>query len=164
VLLGGVDTALARAYADAMSTQTATLEVIRVHPRESPMGRLYAELTLSNFNDPGKTMTVTALVDTGADYVTLPAAWRDKLGDIEQTEVLAKMADGSAQRAWLGAPVRIQVGDFRSTNTEVLFLEMEPNAQGEYEPLIGHIALEQSGAALDMPNLRLVRVPYIYVK
>jgi len=128
------------------------------------MGRLYAQLTLANFSDPSKTLTVTALVDTGADYITLPAAWRDELGDIEQTEVLAKMANGAAQRAWLGAPVRMQIGDFRPTITEVLFLDMQPNKQGEYEPLIGHIALEQSGAAVDMATQRLVRVPYIYVK
>jgi hypothetical protein len=74
------------------------------------------------------------------------------------------MADGSAQRAWMCAGVEAQVADFRPFFAEVLFLEMEPNEQGEYEPLIGHIALEQSGAAVDMGTQRLVRIPYVYVK
>jgi predicted aspartyl protease len=128
------------------------------------MGRLYAELTLSNFNDARQTLTVTALVDTGADYITLPAAWMESLGELRRTEVLATMADGSAQRAWMCAGVEAQVADFRPFFAEVLFLEMEPNEQGEYEPLIGHIALEQSGAAVDMGTQRLVRIPYVYVK
>ena len=44
----------------------------------------------------------------------------------------------------------------RSMN-EILFVDMEP-ANGDYEPLIGYIILEQAQAAVDMLGHRLVPV------
>ena len=41
---------------------------------------------------------------------------------------------------------------------------MHPDEDGEYEPLVGYIALEQSGAAVDMLGQRLVHVKRVDLK
>jgi predicted aspartyl protease len=46
------------------------------------MGRIVTQVTLSSFADPVETMTVSALVDTGAAYIALPSAWRETLGEV----------------------------------------------------------------------------------
>ena len=46
---------------------------------------------------------------------------------------------------------------------EVAFVEMKP-ADGEYEPLIGYIVLEQSQAAVDMLGHRLVKIKHMDLK
>lgn len=61
------------------------------------MGRIVAQLKLTNFTDRHKTLSVSALVDTGAAYITLPNAWRDALGEIEQlAEIEVELGDQSA--------------------------------------------------------------------
>ena len=52
-------------------------------------------------------------------------------------------------RGTICGPVRIEIEGFRPIFNEVLFLDMIP-ANGEYEPLIGYVILEQSQAAVDM--------------
>jgi hypothetical protein len=46
---------------------------------------------------------------------------------------------------------------------EVAFVEMKP-ADGEYEPLIGYIVLEQSQAAVDMLGHGLVPIKHMALK
>jgi hypothetical protein len=41
---------------------------------------------------------------------------------------------------------------------------MIPDEGGEYEPLVGYIALEQAGAAVDMLGHRLVHVKRVDLK
>jgi hypothetical protein len=41
---------------------------------------------------------------------------------------------------------------------------MQPHEDGEYEPLVGYIALEQAGAAVDMLGDRLVHVKRVDLK
>ena len=53
--------------------------------------------------------------------------------------------------------MKIKIEGFRSIYNEVLFLEMEPD-EGEYEPLLGYITLEQCGAAVDITGHRLLPV------
>ncbi|MCK4423324.1 MAG: hypothetical protein KAV18_04555, partial [Candidatus Omnitrophica bacterium] len=60
-------------------------------------------------------------------------------------------------------PVKIKIEGFRVIYNEILFLDMEPS-NGEYEPLLGYIALEQCGAAVDMIGHRLLPVKYMDVK
>ena len=60
-------------------------------------------------------------------------------------------------------PVRIQIEGFRLIYNEVLFVEMNPD-NGEYEPLLGYIILEQSQAAVDMLGHRLVPVKRMNLK
>ncbi|MYJ75268.1 MAG: hypothetical protein F4089_09295 [Gammaproteobacteria bacterium] len=60
-------------------------------------------------------------------------------------------------------PARIQVEGFRAIHSEVLFVETPP-ADGEYEPLLGYIALEQCGAAVDLIGHRLLPVGHMDLK
>jgi predicted aspartyl protease len=129
------------------------------------MGRIVTQVKLTNFTDPQKTLSVSALVDTGAAYITLPNAWRDKLGEIESLgEIEVEMADQSHKTATVCGPLRVKIGEFRSIMTEVLFLDVQPDDEGEYEPLLGYIALEQAGAAVDMLGHRLVHVKRVDLK
>jgi len=129
------------------------------------MGRIVAQVKLTNFADPTKTLAVSALVDTGSAYITLPNAWRESLGEVERLgEVDVEMADQSVKKACVCGPIRVRIGEFRPIVGEVLFLEMNPDDEGEYEPLIGYIALKQAGAAVDMLGHRLVHVKRVDLK
>ena len=122
------------------------------------MGRIVASVTIANLGDPSAHLRCDALVDTGASHMVLPAAWRDRLGDLEQvaTVALETATQDSVEGAICG-PVRIEIEGFRPIFNEVLFLDMTP-ANGEYEPLIGYVILEQSQAAVDMLGHRLIPV------
>ena len=129
------------------------------------MGRIVAQVKLTNFSDPQKTLSVSALVDTEAAYITLPNAWRESLGEIEQlAEIEVEMADQSHKSGSVCGPLRVKIGEFRPIMAEVLFLDMPPDEDGEYEPLLGYIALEQAGAAVDMLGDRLVHVKRVDLK
>ena len=129
------------------------------------MGRIVTQVKLANFTDPDKTLTLSALVDTGAAYITLPNSWRESLGEIEQlAEIEVEMADQSVRTGTVCGPVRVRIGEFRPIMAEVLFIDMEPDQDGEYEPLLGYIALEQAGAAVDMLGHRLVHVKRVDLK
>lgn len=129
------------------------------------MGRIVTQVKLTNFTDPNKTLSVSALVDTGAAYITLPNAWRNSLGEVEQlAEIDVELADQSTKKGYVCGPVRARIGEFRPIIAEVLFLDMEPNEEGEYEPLVGYIALEQASAAVDMLGHRLVHIKQVDLK
>jgi hypothetical protein len=129
------------------------------------MGRIVTQVKLSNLSDPNKTLSLSALVDTGAAYITLPNAWRERFGEVEQlAEIEVEMADQSVKKGYVCGPLRARVGEFRPIMAEVLFLDMQPDEDGEYEPLVGYIALEQSGAAVDMLGHRLVHVKRVDLK
>jgi predicted aspartyl protease len=123
------------------------------------MGRIVTQVRLTNFADTSRTLVVSALVDTGSAYITLPNAWRESLGEIEELgEIEVELADQSVRKASICGPVRVRIGEFRPIAAEVLFLDMEPDDDGEYEPLIGYIAVEQAGAAVDVLGHRLVHI------
>ena len=105
-----------------------------------------------------------ALVDAGASYLTLPRAWKEQFGSFEAEEVIElQTATQEAIRGTVCGPVRVQVEGFRAIYNEVLFIDMEPE-DGEYEPLLGYIALEQCGAAVDLVGHRLLPVRYMDAK
>ena len=56
------------------------------------------------------------------------------------------------------------MGNFRAVFSEVLFIEMERNQDGKYEPLVGYIPLEQIPVAVDMLGHRLVKVRALDLK
>lgn len=123
------------------------------------MGRIVTQMKLANFAEPTKTLAVNALVDTGAAYITLPNAWRPRLGEVESLgEIDVELADQTVRKATVCGPLRVRISEFRPIAAEVLFLDMEPDDEGEYEPLIGYIALEQAGAAVDMLGHRLIHI------
>ncbi len=59
--------------------------------------------------------------------------------------------------------MQIKIEGFRPVFTEVVFVEMKP-ADGQYEPLLGYIVLEQCQAAVDMLGHRLVHVKRLDLK
>ena len=128
------------------------------------MGRIIASVFIENFSTPEESMRCDALVDTRASHMTLPSAWRERLGELEELGTLdLESATQETVKGTVCGPVRLRIEGFRTVIAEVIFIEMEPQ-DGEYEPLIGYIPLEQSQAAVDMLGHRLVKVKYLDLK
>jgi predicted aspartyl protease len=128
------------------------------------MGRIVVEGTLENGLDPSYSIHCDALVDTGAAYLTLPSAWRERLGDLRELDTVeVETADQSIIQGVICGPVLLRIAHFRPILTEVLFIDMQPE-DGCYEPLIGYIPLEQAQAAVDMLGHRLVKVSRVDLK
>jgi len=128
------------------------------------MGRIVASVKIENYAAPGKAIRCDALVDTGASHMVLPAAWRERLGDFEQTsDIELEPATQTRVEGVVCGPARIQIEGFRPISSEVVFVDMQPD-DGEYEPLIGYIVLEQSQAAVDILGHRLVHVKRLDLK
>ena len=122
------------------------------------MGSIRASVTIDNLTDPDKSIRCDALVDTGASLMVLPTAWRDRLGELRELGTIeVETATQDTVKGAVCGPVQIQIEGFRRIFTEVLFVKMKPR-DGEYEPLLGSIVLEQSQAGVDMVRDRLVRV------
>src|SRR5258708_2616517 len=136
--------------------------VIRRTEREHDiMGRIVTSVTIESLFGSKKSMRCDALVDTGASHMTLPTAWRDRLGELETIDTVElETADQSTISGEICGPVKIEVEGFRPVFGEVLFIEMEPQ-DGLYEPLVGYLPLESCQAAVDMLGHRLVRVKYL---
>jgi predicted aspartyl protease len=128
------------------------------------VGRIVTSVTITNIADPTKTLRCDAMVDTGASFMVLPSAWRDRLGDLETLETISlETATQDTITGEVCGPVRIQVEGFRPIFNEVLFIDMHPD-DGIYEPLIGYIILEQSQAGVDMLGHRLIPVKHMDLK
>ncbi len=128
------------------------------------MGRIVTSVKIENLAEPEAKIRCDALVDTGASYMVLPSAWRERLGHLEEiAKISLETATQAVVEGMICGPVRIQIEGFRPLYNEVLFLDMEP-ANGDYEPLIGYIILEQAQAAVDMLGHRLVPVKSMDLK
>ena len=128
------------------------------------MGRIVTTVDIQNLAPAGGSKKLDMLVDTGASYLTLPAAWKERFGSFDTEEIVElQTATQQIVKGTVCGPVKIKVEGFRAIYNEVLFLAMEPNG-GEYEPLLGYIVLEQCGAAVDMIGHRLVPVKYMDLK
>ena len=128
------------------------------------MGRIVASVKIDNVSDAAKSLRCDALVDTGASFMVLPKAWRDRLGDLETTtQVEMETATQQTIKGEVCGPVRIQIEGFRPIYSEVSFVDMQPE-DGEYEPLIGYLVLEQSQARVDILGHRLVRIRHMDLK
>mgnify|MGYP001616288233 FL=1 len=46
------------------------------------MGRIVANVRIKNLFEPENVINCDALVDTGAAYMVLPTAWKERLGTI----------------------------------------------------------------------------------
>ena len=46
------------------------------------MGRIVASVKIENVFDDSKGIRCDALVNTGASFMVLPSAWKDRLGDL----------------------------------------------------------------------------------
>jgi predicted aspartyl protease len=128
------------------------------------MGRIVTSVTIQNATDPAKSLRCDALVDTGASHMTLPNAWRERLGALEQVRTVEmEIATQEVVEGAVCGPVRIEIEGFSPTFGEVLFVEMA-SEDGRYEPLIGYLPLEHSQAAVDMLGHRLVYVKRMDLK
>lgn len=128
------------------------------------MGRIIVQLAIENVLDPEKRIESQAMVDTGATYLTLPLAWKERLGEFPKNEAIEiELADQSNNEALLCGPVKIQIENFEPIYSEVLFLEMA-NRSGQFEPLLGYYPLEGSRLAVDMLGHRLVPLKYADLK
>jgi len=128
------------------------------------MGRIITSVKIESLTAPDKKIRCDALVDTGAAYMVLPSAWRDRLGDLEEVaEVKVETATQTTVSGVICGPVRIRIEGFRPIFTEVLFVDMQPE-DGNYEPLVGYLVLEQSQAAVDILGHRLVHVRHVDLK
>jgi predicted aspartyl protease len=128
------------------------------------MGRIAASIRIVSPASPEKEIRCNALVDTGASHMILPAAWRERLGGLEQLrKVQLETATQASVEGAVCGPVRIQIEGFEPIFSEVVFIDMQPD-NGQYEPLIGYIVLEQSQAAVDMLGHRLIHVKRLDLK
>jgi predicted aspartyl protease len=128
------------------------------------VGRIIAQVSVTNPFEPERQIRFDALVDTGSALTVLPAAWRERLGALlgSQTVEMAT-ADQRAVSSPVCGPVRIEVEGFRPVFSEIAFLDMQPS-DGMYEPLLGYIVLEQAGIAVDMLGHRLVKAKHMDLK
>lgn len=128
------------------------------------MGRIVATVDIKNIAASGESKKIDAMVDTGTTYITLPMAWKEQFGSFDVEEVIElQTATQQVVKGTVCGPAKIQVEGFRAIHNDVLFVDMESD-NDEYEPLLGYIALEQCGAAVDMLGHRLLAVPYMDIK
>ena len=119
------------------------------------MGRISASVKIENLSDAQKVIRCDALVDTGASFLILPSAWRERLRKLDEIKTVDfETATQEVVQGKICGPVRIQIEGFRPIYNEVLFVDMKPQ-NGVYEPLIGYIVLEQCQAAVDLLGHRL---------
>jgi predicted aspartyl protease len=128
------------------------------------MRRIVASVQIDNVADASRSLRCDALVDTGASHMVLPTAWKERLGSLESTRTI--QLETATQEILTGevcGPVRIQIEGFHAIYSEVSFVEMNPE-NGEFEPLIGYIVLEQSQAGVDIVGHRLIPIKHMDLK
>ncbi len=124
------------------------------------MGRIIAQVRITNPLDPAGKIDCAALVDAGEGPIKLPSAWRERLGKLGSSR--QRDFEVAAQRTVAGAvcgPVEIQIEAFQPVFNAVVFLDMQPQ-DGQYEPLLGYLILEQSLVAVDRVGHRLVPIKH----
>ena len=122
------------------------------------MGRIVANVSVKNLFEQDQIINCDALVDTGAAYMVLPQAWKNRLGKLNLIrQIDCETATQEVVKGEVCGPVEIKIEGFDPIYGEVLFLNMAPE-DGIYEPLIGYIVLEQAQAAVDMLGHRLIHV------
>lgn len=131
------------------------------------MGRIVVATSIENGADSSFRIESDALVDTGAAYLTLPAAWREQLGPLVHLDTVSvETATQARMSGDICGPVLLRLfgtPQFRPIITEALFIPMESDA-GRYEPLIGTIPLEQAQAVVDLSGHRLSKSDHVDLK
>ena len=129
------------------------------------MGRIVAQVELTNPIDTEISITFSAFVDTGAGALVLPSSWKSRLGKFANEEkVEFLLANNETVLGVACGPVGIRIEGFRKIFNEAMFMDMEPGDDGDYQPLLGYVILEQAKVAVDMVGHRLVPVKYIDCK
>ncbi len=129
------------------------------------MGRVIAQVEISNPLNGAEPLVCSMFVDTGAAGLVLPLAWKDRLGKfLHQEKIELVLANNEVVEGLACGPAGVQIEGFRKIFNEVTFLDMEKGDGGEYEPLLGYVVLEQAQVAVDMVGHRLVPVKYVDCK
>jgi predicted aspartyl protease len=132
---------------------------------EGRMGEIYVDLTIENGRESGGSVSCRAMVDTGAFGLILPSVWKAQLGDMPELSLVdLEMADQRVVTAEIRGPVVVQLEGFRRVGSEVIFVDMEPRADGSYEPLVGYTVLELANVVIDMRRHCLVAKKYHKLK
>src|SRR5438552_11352357 len=119
--------------------------------RETDLGHIYAEVTVSPLAGSSKSWTGQALVDTGATDTFLPASVLRKLGIEPSAKRCYELADGTEQELPIGFGV-IEVEGRQAGGTLVF-------AGEEEEPLLGVTVLESTGFWIDPQREQLIPRP-----
>ena len=126
------------------------------------MGRIIVQTEVTNPFDGDKSIRCGMLVDTGAGALILLLAWKERFGNFRHSEpVELQLVNREVVRGEACGPVQIQMEGFRPIFNEAIFPDSE---DGDPEPLLGYVILEQAQAAVDMLGHRLVPVRYIDLK
>jgi len=129
------------------------------------MGRIHVAVSVESVLQPECALRFDALVDTGAYCLTLPAAWKERLGALPFcSEADLETADGRVVCGEVCGPVAIRIEGFRTIVGEVLFVAEAEGSEGQMEPLLGYLTLEQAGVAVDLVRHRLMKVPHLDLK
>ena len=113
------------------------------------MGRIVVQTRVTNLFDEDKSIECGMFADTGAGALILPAAWKERLGRFKRSEAVElQMANREVVRGEACWPVEVKIEGFRPVSNEVIFVDMKPEENAEYEPLLGYVILEQAQAAL----------------
>nr|VFK66123.1 MAG: hypothetical protein BECKUNK1418G_GA0071005_108010 [Candidatus Kentron sp. UNK]VFK71755.1 MAG: hypothetical protein BECKUNK1418H_GA0071006_108110 [Candidatus Kentron sp. UNK] len=128
------------------------------------MGKITANVSITNLFDREARIRCDAFVDTGSAHMVLPSAREERLGNLDTIETVdCETATQQLVKGDIRGPVEIKIEGFRPIYSEVLFLDMSPT-DGIYEPLIGYIVLEQAQVAVDMLRHRLLHVGKVDLK
>lgn len=114
------------------------------------MGEVVVEVTLTNLQEPTRTLTGQAVADTGATLSSIPAPVAQQLGLQTRAGALARFADGRTEPVLIAEGLRWEIGG-RVTTDEALIL-------GE-QILIGQTVLEKTHWLVDCAGKRLVPDP-----
>ncbi len=149
---------------DSLHHYSELLAADRVPTTLAAVGRIFVPVLVRNTLDLAREIRFDALVDTGAGWLTLPAAWRERLGEMPTIRsVQLETADQRVIEGDVCGPVTVQIEGFSPIVTELIFMQMAP-LDGRYDPLLGYLVLEQSQAAVDMLTHRLVPIRYADAK
>lgn len=135
-----------------------------VEPRPGrDMGRVTVEVLVENYGDVDRAargdmepervrrLTVEALVDTGATYLSLPKSLIEQLGLIPVQRRRVRIANGVVERqVFATAQMTVQGRDCRGDIMEL---------PEDCTPLLGQLALESMDWWVDLTNRRLVGNP-----
>lgn len=110
-------------------------------------------------------MDLSAFVDTASAYLTLQSSWKLKLWQlIKLITVTTQLADQTISTAEIYGPVLLRIQGFEDISTEVLLLDIQPDSDVKFEPLLGYIPLEQANATVDMTARKLVALKHVDLK
>jgi predicted aspartyl protease len=128
------------------------------------MGRIVCQVTVRNATEPSQSIRFDAMVDTGASHLVLPAKWKERLGELRQTErVVLQLTNKGTVEGEIFGPIEVEIEGFRPVFTEALFVPMQ-ESDGSYEALVGYTVLEMIPAAVDMVGHRLVHAGALDLK